>query len=231
MNDTRIFSSIIGSGDNGAVLSRHAKYTGLSNLFEQFLVEAAAVRAEPESNALDAFQKEFHDWLDTVPVHISQSNALMSITIDDKAFEKMMVDADFKQEVQDLIVRQLGAEFAVPPAFTTMRIDENGVYSGTAGGSAHLGWFANESRNAFWTRGQHGERDTSADKAEAKRNKRKKLEELLGKLAEDRRLRRLDAAENYFYRFTAQNQGGMPYRKSSPYASPPLDLSCLASEM
>ncbi|MCD8351658.1 MAG: hypothetical protein LUC93_13710 [Planctomycetaceae bacterium] len=227
MTDNPIFSAIIGSGDSSAIFPRHTKYTGLSNLFEQFLVEAAAVRAEPASKALDAFKKEFHDWIDTVPVHSSQANALMSITIDDKAFEKMMVDSDFKQEVQDLIVRQLGTEFTIPPAFTTMRIDENGVYSGTAGGSAHLDWFANESRNAFWTRGQYDDKDTSGDKADAKRDKRKKMEELLGKLAVERRLRRLDAAESYFYRFTAQDEGGMPYRKASPYVSPPLDLSCL----
>ncbi len=232
MTDNPILPGVTGTADSTRILSRTGKYAGLSGVFEKYLVEAAAVRAEPESLDLEAFKKEFNDWIDTVDVHPSQAATLQAISIDDKAYEKMMTDPDFKKEVQANIIQFLGANFTIPPAFTSLGINEGGVYSCIAAGSAHWGWFAGEASGASWTRNvPKDESDSSADRAEAKRKKRKQLDELLGELAEERRLRRIDAAESYFYRFTAQSQGGMPYQKGSLYVSPPLDLSCLATDL
>lgn len=230
MSDLSNYAGISGTGAQGVFSNRRTAASESAEGFLAAFVQATAAAEEPKEQTLEEFKKEFYAWLDTVPIHPSQANAAHSVSIHDKAFEKMMNDPEYKAEVEALIKREFSANFVASPAFTTMRFDAAGVYTGTAGGSAYWGEYVKESQDAFWTNNGGSGKSEASERADAKRTKQKKLDELLDKLAEDRRLRSRDAAEDYYYRFTRDEANGLPYRKSDIFISPPLDiLSVLGS--
>lgn len=225
MTDRTNYAGIAGTGAQGVFSHRRTAASGSAEGFLAAFVQASAAAEEPKEQTLEEFKKEFHAWISTVPIHPSQAGAAHSVSIHDKAFEKMMNDPEYKAEVEALIKREFSANFAAPPAFTTMRFDAEGVYTGTAGGSAYWGEYETESSGAFWT--NSGGKSEAEARADARREKRKKLDDLLDRLAEDRRLRNKDAAEDYYYRFTRDEANGFPYRKSDIFISPPLDILSL----
>lgn len=169
------------AGDMSAVMKaaiEQAQATGESVAAEQTLAD---------------YKSAFLARIDTIPIHSSQVGARQSISIPDALFEKMLADPELAGQVFSQIEADLTADFVVPPAFTTMRFDENGVYSGSAGGSAHMSAFERESADAIWRREPVSELEKNAKKrAEAaekdeKEKKRKELAELLVTLAVQRR--------------------------------------------
>lgn len=223
MSDLSNFAGIAGMGNQGVFSTRRTAASESAEGFLAAFVQATSAAEEPKDKTLEEFKKEFYAWIDTVPIHPSQAGAAHSVSIHDKAFEKMMNDPEYKAEVEALITREFGAAFAVTPAFTTMRFDAEGVYTGTAGGSAHWGSYNRESSDAFWTSSGSGKSEAQ-ERAEARRTKRKKLDELMSELAADRRQRNKDAAQDYYHRFTRNEANGLPYMKSDIFISPPLDI-------
>ena len=152
--------------------------------------EAAAV--EGATLTLAQYKQAFLEKIDAMPIHPSQAGAQQSISIAEALFAKMQADPELEQQVLDQIKADLGANFAVSPAFTTMRFDENGVYSGTAGGSAYMDRFEQESADAFWRRDPSQAEKKAEKRAEEqrkveKKKKREALEKLLNDLALQRR--------------------------------------------
>ena len=72
-----------------------------------------------------------------------------------------------------------------------MRLDADGVYSGSAGGSAHLGAFEASSSDAFWRRDPTtSKKEKRAEKRaqeEKIRKERESLEKFLQQLADSRK--------------------------------------------
>lgn len=152
---------------------------------------------------LDEYKSAFLEKIDSMTIHPSQAGARQSISIAEELFAKMRADPELEQRVLSEIEEGLGANFAVPPAFCTMRFDENGVYSGTAGGSAYMDAFEKEASDAFWRREPasasvvKSDKDTEKTRREEKREKAKMLEEYLYELAVQRRLDRQAMQTSY----------------------------------
>ena len=164
--------------------------------------ESGEVVMEDAGLSLEEYRKAFLEKIDSMAIHPSQTGARQSISIAEELFAKMQSDPELEREVLSQIEEGLGANFAVPPAFCTMRFDENGVYSGTAGGSAHMGAFEEESADAFWRREPSSstagtDREAEKMRREEKREKAKKLEKYLHELAVQRRLDRQAMQTDY----------------------------------
>lgn len=184
--------------------------------------EEAAAAAE-QAPTLEEFKREFMALIDAMPIHPSQAGARQSISIHDKAFEKMLEDPEFAEGILEQIRSDLAADYGIAsPAFCTMRFDENGVYSGSSGGSFHMDKFERESADAFWRRepvtGSTGYgKSTKEVEEESRREKREKLEELLDILAQKRRTQARNLQESYHSRFRS-GEGG--YSFESEFISP-----------
>lgn len=153
---------------------------------------AESAAAEQQPKTLEEFKKDFYEYINSIPLHPSQQNARHSISISDQAFQKMMDDPEYKAEVEYILEREMGANFAVPPAFTTMTWDANGEYSGTAGGSAHMDKFETLSSDAFW------KREPGTDEASKRADKRKEIDKLLEELLARRQQQLSDLRDNFF---------------------------------
>lgn len=178
-----------------------------------FEVSEEIGEAEDKQQTLEEFKQEFYKFIDSVPIHPSQAGARHSVSIHDKAFEKMMNDPEFKAEVEGLIRREFSGDFSIAsPAFCTMRFDENGVYTGTAGGSAHMGKFETEAADAFWRKepaagtqnvdqDSFWKRDSKKSAKEKAKEKREEMDKLLERLAEKRQQHADILQENYLKQF------------------------------
>ena len=147
----------------------------------------------PASQTIEEYKQDFMAKIQAISIHPSQAGARQSISIADGLWAKMQADPELEKQVLAQIESDLTAAFAVEPAFTTMRFDENGVYAGTAGGSAHMAHYEREAADAFWKRGSAPATGSSSKDDEAKARKaqrkerREKTEKLLDELAAQRR--------------------------------------------
>lgn len=89
--------------------------------------ETAVNKAESEADKRESFQKEIWNEIDSMPWSSSMN---VSIQISDKAFERMMNDKDFKDDMMKLIREDCAAGH--PPIVSLLEsIDENG-YTGNS---------------------------------------------------------------------------------------------------
>lgn len=195
---------------------------GASATSAVFSIQADEAAAAEESGdaaeavqSLDEFKKDFYAFIDSVSIHPSQAQARRSVVIHDGAFEKMMNDPELKAKVEEQIKQDFAGDFGIAtPAWTVASFDENGVYSGSAGGSAYLDQYNAVSANAFWSRDpvdglgvskMFGASSEKAEKKARKEKKREQMEQLLDHLAEKRRLQAQLSQELYYNKF---NQRG-----------------------
>lgn len=154
-------------------------------------IQAAPEAAAVVPQSIDEYKQAFMAKIEAIAIHPSQTGARQSISIAEGLWTKMQADPELEQQVLSQIESDLSANFVVSPAFTTMRFDENGVYSGTAGGSAHMASYERESSDAFWRREPTSVREEKNDaqtRREERKERRKKMDELLDELAAQRRL-------------------------------------------
>ncbi len=152
------------------------------------------INPEQEQPTLAEFKKQFYQFIESLPIHPSQAGARQSVSIHDHVFEKMLQDPGYKTEVENMIKESFNANFSpANPAFCTFRLDANGEYRGTAGGSAYMSAFETEASDAFWRKEPISDARKSSDdyftRKSKKRteNKKKEEKEMLRLLAEKRR--------------------------------------------
>ena len=171
-----------------------------SNRWEQIseseaLEDTAKTDASGDENkpqTLEEFKREVYGLLNSMYIHPSQSKTQISISISDKAFEKMMNDPEYKKEILNVIQRDLGAAYPAraEPTYSCLRIGDDGEYRGDAMGAAFEGEFSTRSANSFW------EKNTDRSAAtydQSKRNRQTTDEKrLTEKYAMDRLLEKRD---------------------------------------
>ncbi len=87
------------------------------------------------AQTLDDFKREMYCAIDKMPVHPSQFQTQISISISDKAFEKMMNDHAYKDLMIKTIQRDLGGAFSAgaAPSYSVIRIGDNCEYMSAYG--------------------------------------------------------------------------------------------------
>lgn len=174
------------------------------SLFTAAVARAAAAAgsagsAEDAQSSLEEFKSEFYRKIEAIPVHPSQSGVSQSISIAEGLFEKMRVDPELEKVILAQIQTGLSQNLVSPPAYSTMRFDENGQFSASSGTAEYMDDFEKEAADAFW-RSEPSDVDRKAAKKSAKKEKeqkaeeRRRMEELLTDLALQRR-RNARAAE------------------------------------
>lgn len=211
-------------------LSATGKKGNVAAAFELTLAKAMDLPDDEkgQSRTLEEFKREFYEAIDSLPMHPSQAGAHHSISIHEKAFEKMMADEGLREEILEQIRINFAGDYTIaPPAFTTIRFDENGAFSGTAGGSAHMGVFVRESADAFWRKdsvapgaNRKSEARAADERRKEKKAKEKKvLDELLDRLARNRRLASRQSGELYRERFDPEYGGQANIPAPEPLSS------------
>ncbi len=136
---------------------------------------------------LDDFKREVYDIINKMPVHPSQSETQISISISDKAFEKMMNDSAYKDLMLKTIQRDLGGAYpaGAAPSYSIIRIGDDCEYSADAMGSAYGASFSAAQANGFL---QKNTKSASSDYDEYNRRKKQTGKQLQEKQAEERLL-------------------------------------------
>jgi len=146
--------------------------------------------AEPETRTLEQYKQEIGAKISQMPIHPSQASTRQSVSIHDNVFQKMMDDPEYEAEILGEVQTGFMADYSIAtPAFATARWDADGVYSGSAGGSAYLGEYEKESSDAFWKREPSGK-----SKAQEKKDE---INRFLEELYERKRQQKTDLQENY----------------------------------
>lgn len=128
------------------------KTTQTSSASVEFSVDIAVESVEPKQQTVEDVKKEFAAFLDSL--QITQRGTSISVCVTDSAWEKMVADPEYKQQMMDLCKRDLcdpawGTK--VPsPAVTTIRIDadveEEYIASGYGSAVANKA----DTSNTFW---------------------------------------------------------------------------------
>ncbi len=145
-----------------------------------------------QTQTIEDVKREFYDYLDSLAISPGLSGTSISVRITDAAFEKMLVDPEYKQKMKDLCARDLcdpawnkTAAMGIAPSASVIIIDadcEEEYLATTYGSAAAKGKTDGES---FWSR--RTKNDESARKAQEKRAQEKKeMFELLREKAAER---------------------------------------------
>ncbi len=191
---------------NLAYQAASEKQTVVSTAFSATASVEVTETEEAPKQTLEEFKKEFAKFVGSLPIHPSQAKASQSVSIHDNVFKKMMEDPDYKTEVEDMVRESFAANFSPgDPAFCTMRLDANGEYRGTAGGSFHMDKFAAESADAVWKKDvPASSRKTTDDsffgnrKVKSKASRKKEQQEKLLEQLSEKRRQQQEYLQNYF---------------------------------
>ncbi len=146
-----------------------------------------------EEEKLEAFKKEIWRELDSYPWN---KGVNVSIQITDGAFEKMMVDKEFKNKMMN-IIREDAHGSNMMCGGTLINIDENGYK-----GYSYMQDHTKEAGSAFDAHSK-GKDSFYVKKASKRQEEKKRLEEEMLKKAQEKRA----AMEDYFqHRFESQQR-------------------------
>ncbi len=140
---------------------------------------------KPSPQKLEKFKSDFYNQLANLPLSPGLTKAKVTVQITDAAFEKMMADPEFKDEMLALCKRDLcdPAWSKLPPDYQAITIDEKNGYLARSGAS---GTEKPASGKEFWQN----------DPANKKKTKRKdEQQDKLMEYLEQRALDRKTAAE------------------------------------
>lgn len=148
--------------------------------------KASGVNSGESAKSLDDFKREVYGLIDKMSIHSSQSLTQISISIADKAFEKMQADPQYKDLMLRTIQRDLNGVYpaAAAPSYSVITIGEDGEYSATAMGSANGGLFAAKSSNSFWERNTR----KSSEYDERRKQAAERYEDILARAVAERRM-------------------------------------------
>jgi hypothetical protein len=151
---------------------------------------------KPSVNAtpLDDFKREMYEAIGKMTHHASQAKTQISISISDKAFEKMRTDPAYKDLMLRTIQRDLNGAYpaAAAPSYSVITIGDDGEYKADAMGSSYGALFSTKSAGSFW---EKNTKKSSASYEERKRLEARRYQDVLEKKLEEKRLedkRRLD---------------------------------------
>lgn len=158
--------------------------TGAETKFSVDILAEISVATEVKEVAeptIEDVKKEFYDFLDNLDISPGLSKTSITVNISDAAFEKMLVDPEYKQQMMDLCERDLcdptwTRMAAIAPDYIVVQIPGNSnnqwnsEYLASSGGSATRGEVPSLTDQTFWTK-------RSKKKEEAKEVSKKRQEE------------------------------------------------------
>lgn len=171
-----------------ASLAKSERGTAQKVDFSLTLIEVSAA-GDPVARTVDDVKKEFHAYLDSLPISPGLARTPLSVNITDKAFEKMLADPEYEQRMKDLCARDL-----CDPAWSTIPVKAINIQIDADCGEEFLAtsWNSpaaadNANPDGFWTR-RTKKRAEQKEEEERAREKREMLERLEEAYSERRKL-------------------------------------------
>lgn len=163
---------------------------------------------EVKERTLADVKQEFYDYLDSLPLSAGLRTTKINVAIADSAFERMLTDPEYEQQMKDLCKRDLcdpnwNRPIPGPPTYIHIRISAtpdpefNSEYLASSYNSGTGPSYEADTQNSFWSR--RTKKNDESKKIQEKRQAEKEQLEALLQRAQDRKKMLTDGWQSSFF--------------------------------
>lgn len=153
--------------------------------------ETTSTETASQPQTIDDVKKEFYSYLDSLAISPGLSNTSISVNITEAAFEKMLVDPEYKQRMKDLCARDLCdpawtrmAGMGLSPSASVITIDADCEEEYLASAYNSPSHRSKADGDSFWSRRTKKNKEAREDSEKQAAERKEMLEFLQGRAAE-----------------------------------------------
>lgn len=215
---TLAYTQLLSRSAAGAGGQTAAAGLDFSAFMVDIAVSAAGTTGQPQT--VEDVKQEFYSYLDSLALSSGLASTPIRVDITDAAFEKMLVNPEYKQRMKDLCARDLcdpgwnkAAAMGRTPSAMVITIDADCEEEYLATSYHHPDYRSKADGDGFWNR--RAQKSDSDRKAQEKRRLEKEaMQELLGELAAERKQRYRE-----FFAVDSARRGASPDSFTSSFSA------------